>query len=68
MTLVINHVDISDAGQYFCVKDGDAEMIYQVDVLYKEQQRTVPENETKSLLPSQKLIDHNLEVRLCINI
>lgn len=61
MTLVIKHVDVGDAGQYFCVKDGDAEIIYQVDVLFREPQRTVPENNRSALLPAQRLIDHNLE-------
>ncbi|XP_045212509.2 Ig-like V-type domain-containing protein FAM187A [Mercenaria mercenaria] len=62
MTLIIKHVDVSDAGQYFCVKDGDSEIIYQVDVLFREPQRTVSEKNIESLLPAQKLIDHNLEV------
>lgn len=63
MTLVIKHADIGDAGQYFCVKDGDAEIIYQVDVLFREPQRTVSEKDWHALLPAQKLVDHNLEVR-----
>lgn len=64
MTLVIRHVDVGDAGQYFCVKDGDAEIIYQVDVLFREPQRTVPENNRSALLPAQRLVDHNLEVSM----
>lgn len=63
MTLVIKHVDIGDAGQYFCVKDGDAEIIYQVDVLFKEPQRTVSEKNRRALRPAQKLVDHNIEVK-----
>ncbi|XP_060600521.1 Ig-like V-type domain-containing protein FAM187A [Ruditapes philippinarum] len=62
MTLVIKNVDVTDAGQYFCVKDGDSEVIYQVDVLFREPQRTVSEKNMETLLPAQKLIDHNLEV------
>ena len=62
MTLVIKSVDVTDAGQYFCVKDGDSEVIYQVDVLFREPQRTVSEKNMETLLPAQKLIDHNVEV------
>ncbi|KAL4239995.1 hypothetical protein ACF0H5_000790 [Mactra antiquata] len=62
LTLVLESVDISDAGQYYCVKDGDSEVIYQVDVLFNEPQRTVSENKTLELLPAQKLVDHNVKV------
>lgn len=62
MTLIFNKIDVADAGQYYCVNDGDFEVIYQVDVLFNEPQRSVSENNTSSLLPAQKLVDHNIKV------
>ena len=67
LTLVIKSVDLIHAGQYFCIHEGDAVIIYQVDVLFREPQRTVYENNTSTLLRSQRLLDHNLEVRLSIS-
>ena len=63
-TLVIKEVDISDAGQYFCVRGSDVENIVQLDILMKEPQRVIKERHGKhlQLTPAFKLVDHNLEV------
>ncbi|WAQ95921.1 hypothetical protein MAR_028611, partial [Mya arenaria] len=39
-----------------------AVVIYQVDVLFREPQLSVRENETFRLQPARRLVDHNLEV------
>ncbi|KAH3861907.1 Ig-like V-type domain-containing protein FAM187A [Dreissena polymorpha] len=62
MTLVIKHIDVDDAGQYFCIHQGDPLVIYQVDVLFREPQLTVFENETSRLQPPRQLLDHNIKV------
>ncbi|XP_052775889.1 Ig-like V-type domain-containing protein FAM187A [Mya arenaria] len=62
MSLIIQSVDVTDAGQYFCIRDSDAVVIYQVDVLFREPQLSVRENETFRLQPARRLVDHNLEV------
>ena len=66
-TLVIREVDITDAGQYFCVRGVEVENIVQLDILYKEPQRIVKDKQDGKplgLTPAYKLVEHNLEVRL----
>ena len=65
-TLIIKEVDISDAGQYFCVRGTDIENIIQLDILMKEPQRTSRQKHGKpvKLTPAYKLVDHNLEVSI----
>lgn len=58
----MERVDVTDAGQYFCILAGDPEIIYQLDVVFKEPAITVSENNTDDLLPAMKLEEHNLEV------
>ncbi|KAK3612396.1 hypothetical protein CHS0354_031990 [Potamilus streckersoni] len=61
-TLELQNVDVSDSGQYFCVLSGDTLEIYQVDVLFREPLKTVPEANSSLLQPPQILVEHNLQV------
>lgn len=63
-TLIISEVDVIDAGQYFCVQTNIREYveIYQLDVVFKENRVTLPEDRVNDLLKPVALKEHNLRV------
>ncbi|XP_060076776.1 Ig-like V-type domain-containing protein FAM187A [Ylistrum balloti] len=64
MSLIISDVDISDAGQFFCVRtrDREIEQIYQLDVLFRERRKVLAGSERRNILPVKALEDNNLKL------
>lgn len=63
MSLIISGVDITDAGQFFCVRtrDREYEQIYQLDVLFRERRKVLKGSERKNVLPVFNMTENNLK-------
>lgn len=65
--LILDPVDVLDAGQYFCINTyyREYEEIYQLDVLFRERLKTTKyedvQNGTDKFLPPFMLTEHNLK-------
>ncbi|CAG5119996.1 unnamed protein product [Candidula unifasciata] len=60
-TLLIEKIDVSDAGQYFCVERRDYISVYQLDVFLTDKRRSFRLGD-EPLTPETFLLKHNLRV------